>query len=163
MIKHVLVPLDGSPLAECALAYARALVNDDAGRLLLLTVVDPPLTPFLISPSPPVMQMESKDYAAHRKQLMQDALTYLNRVSERLDLAGADTMIVDDSDPANAIIEVAEARGIGVIVMATHGRTGISRWLMGSVTSKVLQAAPCPVMVVPARKDDPDDSPQTKE
>ena len=55
---------------------------------------------------------------------------------------------IDTGDPAMRILHYAEANHMDLIVMSTHGRTGLSRWVYGSVANKVLQAAPCPVMVV---------------
>ncbi len=57
--------------------------------------------------------------------------------------------VVESGDPATAIAEVATARNANAIVMTTHGRTGFSRWLFGSVTQKVISLRVCPVMVVP--------------
>ncbi|MFQ5530430.1 MAG: universal stress protein, partial [Gemmatimonadota bacterium] len=63
-----------------------------------------------------------------------------------------DVKVIFDDDPAHTIVAFASEQPIDLIVMATHGRTGVGRWLMGSVTSKVLRASSVPVVVVPAPK-----------
>ena len=60
--------------------------------------------------------------------------------------------VVETGDPAKVITDIADKNKANAIVMTTHGRTGFSRWLFGSVTQKVISAMPCPVMVVPGKQ-----------
>src|SRR5689334_21151759 len=110
MAIRILVPLDGSPLAECALAEAAAL-----GTALARVTID-----------------EFLDLKrAH-------AVVYLNRVRQRPQWKGiAPTVAVETGPPAETILDFCRTHQIDKIVMATHGRTGITRWVYGSVADKV--------------------------
>lgn len=149
-MRRVLIPLDGSPLAEKALHYAEDLIRHADTITLLMVIELPPVYP-LISPSPPVMVHEMKDHEVQRREAMLRGQHYLEKVAEKLDHAQINIKVVDTPYAAEAIIEAASEMQADVIAMCTHGRSGLSRWLMGSVTQKVLQAAPCPVLVVPNR------------
>jgi nucleotide-binding universal stress UspA family protein len=61
------------------------------------------------------------------------------------------TKLITGNNPAEHILAFSEEQAIDVIVMATHGHSGITPWIMGSVTQKILQVATCPVLIVPAR------------
>lgn len=150
ILKHVLVPLDGSPLAEQALIYAENLVRD-AGKLTLLMAIQLPANSPIISPSPPILPGELQDYAAHRQEVLLKTETYLHQLAQKLSITNVEFQIVDSNDPAEVIVEAAQEKQVDAIAMSTHGRSGLSRWLMGSVTQKVLQAAPCPIFVIPSR------------
>jgi nucleotide-binding universal stress UspA family protein len=61
--------------------------------------------------------------------------------------------VVDAGQPFGIIVDYAEKEGVDLIVMSSHGRSGLSRMLIGSVTDKILRGAPCPVLVVPVEKE----------
>src|SRR5690606_5568122 len=84
------------------------------------------------------------------EEVLSHATAYVSKISEGLQARGytVDT-IVQFSEPATLIVDSANARRVDAIVMSTHGRSGISRWLFGSVTSKVLTLATCPVLSIP--------------
>jgi len=149
-LKHVLVPLDGSPLAEQGLQYAERLVGK-AGKVTLLMVVELPLVYPMVSPSPPILPGEIEDYETHRKKQLLKSQEYLNLIAKKLSVGEIEHKIVDAADPAEIIVEIAEEKQVDAIVMSTHGRRGLSRWLMGSVTQKVIQAAHCPIFIIPNR------------
>lgn len=149
MLKHILVPLDSSELAESALPYARQIVADD-GRITLLMVVDnanltilAPSIDFHISP-----EIEQ----SLRNKMKKNRRDYLDLIAPTLDSNIQIEMIVQIGNPAEEIISFADSSDVDVIVMSTHGRTGLSRWVMGSVTQKVLNVATCPVFVIPQQK-----------
>lgn len=148
MFKHVLVPLDGSELAEQALDYAKRMVGP-SGRISLLAVLDvPDVRVYTLFEVPLVFQENTlPEFTEH---LEKSGREYLNRIASDLQRAGyiIDTKLAHDGEPADVIIEEAIEKGVDVIVMSTHGRTGLSRWLFGSVTQKVLSVMPCPVLVV---------------
>lgn len=152
MYNHVLVPLDGSPLAEQALPYARAILRPQ-GRLTLLSVVNVLRPGFMVGPSPPLLQAEVEHYKSHPQARLSEAEIYLRRIAE--DPANADVQIdtlkVADANVASAIVKTCQDLEIEVLVMATHGHSGVDRWLMGSVTQKVLQIIPCPILVIPSQ------------
>jgi nucleotide-binding universal stress UspA family protein len=152
MFNQVLVPLDGSPLAEKALPYAQAILSPQ-GRLTLLSVVDIPRVAFPISPSPPLLRAEIEHYQTHPQARLAAAESYLQHIAEGLADARAqiDTLTVVAEEVASTIIKVCNDLAIEVLVIATHGHSGLDRWLLGSVTQKVLQIAPCPILVIPSK------------
>ncbi len=150
MLKHVLVPLDGSEVAEQALQFAQEIVGED-GRITLLTVVDVPDYPasMFYPAGIPSYSLSQKDVET---QVVPQASEYLTRMAQSLRDAGfsvsVDAII---GEPATTIVEQADERHVDAIVMSTHGRTGFARWLLGSVASKVVSAAHRPVMIVPMK------------
>jgi len=149
MLFHVLVPLDSSELAENALGYARLLV-EPTGKLTLLNVLIVPQYPIYdFYPGPgSVVQ----DFEQLLKDMVPKAKDYLEQIASNL---RTETLQVDTKimigDPAEAIVEASGELGVDAIAMSTHGRSGLSRWLFGSVTQKVLTASCCPVFVVPSK------------
>ncbi len=146
MLNHVLVPLDGSELAETALPEAKRLLAAN-GRITLVTAIDMPQIPLygidvpMSIATPPRNEVEESVRHAHN---------YLNNIATDLRVEGYDVQIVASmGEAATVIVETAEQKHVDAIVISTHGRSGITRWLLGSVTNKVLDAAPCPIHVVP--------------
>ncbi|SRR5579884_313220 len=138
MLSTILVPLDGSPFAERALPYATTLARAAHARLLLLRAV-------LAHPLP------GTDPALAQLTAVQHAEAALAAVAERLrrDGLAVDTAVYYD-EAATAIADAAHYRHADLIVMSTHGRTGLGRWLYGSVADRVLRRAEVPVLLIPA-------------
>ncbi len=150
MLKHVLVPLDGSTLAHNALDHALDLLGSE-GTITLLTVL--PQTEVPLYDLYPMMATTPKfDFSTQYHQERDRAHTYLNHVTEALRARRSLTINqhIEAGDPATVIVGAAESLGVDAIVMSTHGRSGFSRWLFGSVTQKVLAASRHPVFVIPA-------------
>ena len=145
MIQKMLVPLDGSKLAEKALPYAEAFAQKFDAELILLWVLQyPAVVPLdyggvAVPPIDPMMA-----------QAEQEANEYLSHLQDRCRQQNIPTRIVilKSHAVADAIIDLASQEGVDVIVKTTHGRSGISRWIYGNVATKVLQRAPCPVFLV---------------
>jgi len=138
MFERILIPLDGSALAESVLIHARRLLSPNDGELLLLQVVTLP-------PSTEADAGEPLDLLWAR------ATEYLQNVSGRLSSEGFRVRSrVVEGFPANQILSVAKRDKATLIAMSTHGRTGLSRWVFGSVTEKVLRASPIPVLAIPS-------------
>ena len=157
MLHNLLIPLDESDLAELAVPYAKEIVSTH-GTLTLLAVVDVPAYPYMLAPSAYPMTVESDraEYDHMVENMTSRARDYLRNVADRLSGEGYHVNIrVNSGDPANSIIETAKELNSDAIVMSTHGRSGLSRWVFGSVTQKVLAATPCPVLVVPPSSDLP--------
>jgi nucleotide-binding universal stress UspA family protein len=159
MLDHVLVPLDGSPLAEEALANAIRILHPK-GKITLVTVMDlPDVLPHGFYPLFPGSLRSPADegvwdYQYSVEKMLTQAKTYLTSMVAELK-ASADVEIAfqaEIGDPATVIVKTAEKLKVDAIVMSTHGRSGLSRWLFGSVTAKVLSAAPCPVFVIPSQR-----------
>jgi nucleotide-binding universal stress UspA family protein len=150
MLSHILVPLDGSMLAEMALEHARRLVAPN-GKITLVTVVQAPEFPvydFYPSPSPSI-----KSYETALHDALPRAKEYLERVAHDLEeeMHLQTAIEVEAGDAATVIVDLGLRLHVDAIVMSTHGRSGFSRWIFGSVTQKVLGVTPCPVFVVPGR------------
>ena len=150
MQTEILVPLDGSLVAETALPPALALARALGGSLTLLRVTPPTLG---AEPLAEAIQAPVITYRP-RPQHRDEADAYLAGVTQRFASSGVPMRIlVLRGDPATAIVQYAqEAPGVRLIAMATHGRSGVSRWVFGSVAEKVLRATPAPLLLV--RPDD---------
>jgi nucleotide-binding universal stress UspA family protein len=144
--RHVLVPLDGSPLAEQVLPVATELTRPSKASYTLLRVVQPP-------------HAHAYDHAAVRvsgpdspllEQMQSEAWSSLERVAERLRGQGlqVETRVLIDAQPAVAILDLATARTSSLIALATHGRRGLDRLLLGSIADKVVRGSQVPVLVV---------------
>lgn len=149
MYRHILVPLDGSALAEQVLPHVHALAaNEGTTKITLLRAVPPIFTTsvdysgMLATTTEAITQME------------QEALDYLQHIARQFQSEGYEVHTeISALPPAEAIIEYAENHNVDLIVIATHGRSGLSRWVFGSVTQKVVQVAPTPVLVIRPRHD----------
>ncbi len=146
MLNRVLVTVDGSQLSEVAVKVAAQIMPEGAS-LTLLTVV-PHLA--LISYGLPDIAAPVGEYEANLTSMLTDANAYVRRVAQDPILAPHHVETsVQVGDPAQCIIDYAQQIHADLLVMTTHGRSGVSRWVFGSVTYKVLNAAPCPILVVP--------------
>lgn len=147
-IRRVLVALDGSPLGERALPPALAVARALGACVVLLRVNDLlPLNPLEVSlmwewePGPSEKQVEEEMHRA--------AESYLRDVAARHGLGPDEAqLLVLDGAPADRIQEYARLTTIDLIAMSTHGRTGLRRWLYGSVTSKVMRGSERAMLIV---------------
>jgi nucleotide-binding universal stress UspA family protein len=140
---RILVPLDGSVLAEAALAPAAALAGIHRARLLLLRVVEPPTT---AGAAYAAGYVSSDDDAA---AALGEAEGYLEEVACGLREGGCPADVAAAAGPAAAAIaRVARERGAGLIAMATHGRSGLGRLVLGSVATSTLHQATAPLLLV---------------
>lgn len=148
MLNHILVTLDGSELAESAVDYARRIIGT-GGRITLLSVVDvPEMQVYTLYEVPMVTQPAT--YEQFVSSVRDGAQDYLSRIATDLRRQNINAdIVIEAGDAATVITDRAKSLGVDAIVMTTHGRTGLSRWLFGSVTQKVLNGMPCPVFVVP--------------
>lgn len=153
MFSHVLVSLDYSSLSEKALPFALEIVPSDGKLTLLVAIEDVHNFPVYPSEGAPMLDPPNKEES--QKELFHRAKSYLEHITSELPkpLPEIEHVVVI-GPPADVIVDFAESSHVDAIVMCTHGRTGLSRWLVGSVTQKVMNAAPCPLLVVPGRKKD---------
>jgi nucleotide-binding universal stress UspA family protein len=136
MLKTIVVPLDGSVFAQRALPYAQVLARRTRARVILLRAIEAGFSP------------RARELA-HGE--MQDALQELALVSNNLKQRGIPTVAARPYDePSWAIITAAQEERADLIVMSTHGRSGMGRWVYGSVAERVLRVAPAPMLMVPA-------------
>jgi nucleotide-binding universal stress UspA family protein len=143
--KHILVPLDGSKLAESALPDAFALAQLGQARVTLFRVLPPIEHVVTIDPNHPIYVDEQ--WAGQRTE----ALEYLKSICRRMGYHPPMVQFeVQMGAVAETIIDYAHSQPIDLIVMATHGRSGLQRWVYGSVADKVLRGADLPVLLVRA-------------
>jgi nucleotide-binding universal stress UspA family protein len=141
MYQKVLVPLDGSPLAECVLDHVKSLAKTgNIGKWHLLGIVE----------IPPGWAKEGADFYAVRDNNIAETESYLAKIKDDLAREGFQEVSTEVlvGKPADLIITNAKKRGADLIVLATHGRTGISKWAFGSVSDKVVHYAHVPVLVI---------------
>jgi nucleotide-binding universal stress UspA family protein len=148
MFKTILVPLDGSPLAEQALAPAGELARRTGADIVLVRA--PKMEPAyaaaesaygLIYPEQAVGQASA------------EARDYLKSIQSRRAARGVTVRtVVAEGDAAGAIVDVGDQVKADLIVMSSHGYSGLTRWWLGSVAEKVLRAAGCPVLVMRSRR-----------
>lgn len=152
MFERILVPLDGSNLSERALPMAVALAKAAHGQVHLLRS-----TLGMWLPLPATEPIYAGPYGVYDWLPSNEILEDIEREAREYLVSFSHSFAVPDvqwenyvvaSDPAGAIITHAEQKAIDLIVMSSHGRSGLERWALGSVTERVLHRAPCPVMVV---------------
>jgi nucleotide-binding universal stress UspA family protein len=141
MYKKILVPLDGSELAEKALVEAEQLARMLGSEIILFEVV--PFMPIYGSPelvTPLIVDEKQKESVE----------AYLAKVAGGLKQKGfnVSSMVKTGQQVALEIIDFAKERGVDLIIMCTHGRSGITRWVLGSVTLKVLTRAETPILLI---------------
>ncbi len=129
MINHILVPLDGSTLAECVLPHVKALAPVTKARITLIHVLEHPENR---SGGPPVDPL-----GWHMQK--QEAQRYLEEKSEQLQKEGFDAgHVILEGKSAEGIIDFAHTNAVDMIALSTHGRTGLTGWNVSSVVQKVL-------------------------
>jgi nucleotide-binding universal stress UspA family protein len=138
-LDSILVPLDGSPLAEAALPKALELAEVSGAGLLLLRAAQAPTLP-------------GTDPTEAQVRVVSDAEGYLAEVQKRLTRESAVTVetSVWYGPAAYAIVEAARIRKVDQIVMTTHGRSGLGRLLLGSVAESVLRGTITPILILHA-------------
>jgi nucleotide-binding universal stress UspA family protein len=145
--RKVVIALDGSPFAETSILYAEQLIKGAGAEVILLLVSEPPMVP----PS------WSRDAESHRREyqerlaaeLQQQALEYLEKAKTaftRKRIKVRPHAVV--GMPGETVIEFAQKENVDVVALTTHGRSGVSRWVHGSVASKIAQECERPVLLV---------------
>jgi nucleotide-binding universal stress UspA family protein len=140
MYKKVLVPLDGSDLAECVLPEIRKLTEGKVvGEFILLNVVD----------IPSAVLADGFDSVSLKKSLMNKAKKYLSELESDLSAEGLNVKTdVIIGETAHSIIQYATENNADLIIIATHGYTGIKRVMFGSVALRVLHDTHVPVLLI---------------
>jgi nucleotide-binding universal stress UspA family protein len=136
-MKGILVPLDGSPLAEAILPVAEEWAKEEGAEVVLLRAV---LAPHGLG----------RDDTEATVRVVEEAEAYLKEVAERLERRGLKQVrwVVWYNEAATAIAEAVGRYGVDLIAMATHGRSGLSRLLLGSVAEAVVRAVRVPVLLL---------------
>jgi len=163
MYEKIVVPLDGSKLAECVLPYVEELAKGCGTKEVILVSVTErivgnlpltrhtqPITPLPIpTPAPAPEAVTKVPVAVGKKQ--RQAQRYLSRIAKRLEGKGIKARCeVLLGNPAEEITIFTEQSGADLITMASHGRSGPSRWAYGSVADKVFRSSCTPILMVRA-------------
>lgn len=143
---RIVVPLDGSRFAEAALPTARELAAAVGGELLLVQAVTPPEVAFMAEVAYATFDPEAEVTAA---------MAYLRHLAQQESAAGRTTRIhAEVGTPASVIAEVAANNNAALIVMATHGRNGFGRFVLGSIANAVLRQGATPLLLVRPQDDE---------
>lgn len=148
LIKRVLVPLDGSRVAEQILPHAEELAKVMEGDVILFQTYESVLRMISGEGYRGLSEGEVREANKHREQEARDYLKTMAGPFREMGLAVLE--VVAAGDPAEAILDYAESNAVDIVTMSTHGLSGIKRWVFGSVTDKVLHAGDIPVLVVRA-------------
>lgn len=142
MYKKVLVPLDGSQYSECILPHAKAVAAGcQVPEVVLLSVVEPVRQAVRAYMDNSVMEQAQRDTMANLEE-------YLNKTGSELGLPGSSVQrVAVEGYPAEQILDYARQNQVDLIMMSTHGRSGVTRWAVGSIADRVLRHSTCPVMV----------------
>jgi len=142
MYRHILIPTDGSELAEHGVAHGLALAKFLGAKVSII---------FVVEPFPEITGRYLETLARYVELRKEQATSELDRAANAAKEAGVscETIQVENAQPHQAIIEAAQDKGCDLIVMSSHGRSGLSKLLIGSVTNKVLTHAKTPVLVCP--------------
>jgi nucleotide-binding universal stress UspA family protein len=145
-VRRIIVPLDGSALADSAIPYVRDVAARLGIPVSLVHVIDT-VSPYVASAAMPIPQSALNDWWNEARDMLEPA-------AKIFDEAGVSSKIeVLQGSPFAAISNFVTPSDL--IVMTSHGRTGFTRWLLGSVAEKLVRSAPAPVCIVPARKSAP--------
>jgi nucleotide-binding universal stress UspA family protein len=145
MYSKIVIPLDGSELAEGVLPHVVEVIQDRGSQVYLLTIAQ------VARGTTPVLTdlLSSGNTREERQHIEKELSTYLQKVAGNLAPVAAEVQIgVRFGRPAEEILAFAGEVGADLIVMSSHGRSGISRWVFGSVTDRVLHGALCPLLLV---------------
>lgn len=145
MYTHILVPLDGTPLAEQVLPHVRVLASVGGKPTITLLKVVP-------REYPDIVEGETTNKVVDpMERLLMGARQYLERVALPLKSDGLTVRTeVVVRQPVEAIVEYAQREGVDLIAIATHGRGGLGRLMHGSITEAIMHATPAPMLVVRA-------------
>jgi nucleotide-binding universal stress UspA family protein len=145
MFKRIMVPLDGSELAERALPHAEYLAKTSGATLYLVRAVEPPAAVRTHGLGAPV-----NVYADVIGAQRQEAVEYLNGVGARLESDALSVQTAQlDGYAASALLDYVRQADIDLVVITAHGRSGLTRWAMGSVADRVMQGGLAAVLLIP--------------
>lgn len=147
MYDHILIPTDGSAVAQIGVRHGLALAKEHGSKATVATVTEPLGGQFafasdLWAPS----ESEIAAYDAAQRALAGRILDAVRKEAEKMGVA-VETVHIPWRLAARALVELAEQKGCSLIVMASHGRTGLDRVMLGSQTAEVLATANVPVLV----------------
>jgi nucleotide-binding universal stress UspA family protein len=152
MYRKILVPLDGSELSECVLPHVENVAKGcGTAEVVLLRVCEPPV---ILADYPQSFETQWEEHIRQETiHLQKQCRLYLNEAEKKLEAAGLKVSSVSSLGKApEEILDYAVQHQVDLIIMATHGRSGIARWAFGSTAERVLHASPIPVMMIRPRE-----------
>jgi len=157
MYKKIMVPLDGSKIAECVLPHVHVFVTDcQVEKIIFVRVIEPISTSFSdisTSGNPKVYEAIHKNAELIEEERKLAAENYLKEVIHRFKKNRVKYKIeVLFGKVAERLVDYIDSSSIDLVLIATHGRSGISRWVRGSVADKVLRSSKAPVLMVRAEE-----------
>ena len=148
MYNHILISTDGSEVGQKGVDHGLSLAKALGAKVTIITVTERfPVYAGGVGFDYAMGDTTMADYAAGQKEAANAVLATAKQSADRLGVS-AETLHVSDAQPAEAIIEATKARNCSLITMASHGRRGLGRLVLGSKTSEVLANSPVPVLVV---------------
>jgi nucleotide-binding universal stress UspA family protein len=145
--KKILIPFDGSPFSEASIPYVKELAKETNGEIILLRVSEPPV---LSADRSPAIKPSWEEYRnILMTEIRRQAEEYLEGIKtniEKSKIKVRSQAILGKA--AEGILQVAKKENINLIAMTTHGRTGVSRWVYGSVASRIVEESLQPVMLI---------------
>ena len=151
MYDKIMVPLDGSDLAECVIPHVEAIISAfKTSEVALVRVVNPVRLPVSV-PAQGEYGFTEKDRQQLNLNRKKAADDYLAKLVDRFNHPGTDFLgVVREGNPVAILTDYATNNAVDLIVMASHGRSGISRWVLGSVAERIVRISCVPVMMVRA-------------
>jgi nucleotide-binding universal stress UspA family protein len=141
MFKRILVPLDGSSLAECVLPHISAMAKSSQVEVTLLRIIGP------VDAAAQAVSVDPLEWHIHKAE----AENYLKEISLKLSEAGITTEIVTlEGKAAETVIEYAHEKGMDLIILSSHGQSGISGWNVSSIVQKIIYRVRTSIMIVRA-------------
>lgn len=148
MYKNILISTDGSDVAQHGVDHGLSLAKNLGAKVIIITVTEPfPYHASAAGAGWVPIPSDTSNYEEGQKLAAEKLLAKVEETARKMGVT-AEVLHVPDSRPAEAIIETAKTAGCSLIVMASHGRRGIGRLLLGSQTAEVLAHSPVPVLVV---------------
>jgi nucleotide-binding universal stress UspA family protein len=151
MYNKIMVPLDGSELAECVLPHVEAIATGCKASQAVFVHVISPIHLQANVPTDSILGFDAKKLEQMEAQRQQTAQAYLKKIMESTRIEGAVLRHeVLEGEVAATLSQWAEDNGVDLIVIASHGRSGISRWVYGSVADRIMRSACVPVLMIRA-------------
>ena len=151
MYNKIMVPLDGSELAECVLPHVEAIASGgQVHQVVFVRVVNPIRLPGSV-PARGDFGFTEKDRQQLEKHRKDAAEAYLKKILDSLDVKGIKPSYATlEGKVADSLVDYAINNNVDLIVIASHGRSGVSRWVLGSVADRMVRSSCVPVLMVRA-------------
>lgn len=144
MYSKILVPLDGSQIAECVIPHITTIARSTSALVELISVVEP-----VDIPTRGKIALSEDDLKAINSEAKKEAHDYLSNIAQRLDRDGVKArLVIMTGKPAESLVDYIDSNDIDLVIMATHGRSGLTKWFFGSIAEKIMRAVEIPVLLV---------------